>query len=61
MKSFRPGDRVSDPFFGDGVVVERIERVSGACWYMVEWDIPPLMEYNLGKNPCLFIPREVMS
>jgi hypothetical protein len=62
MTRYKPGDRVSDPFFGDGVVVDIIyHRGSEVWWYKVKWDQIPPYEYNLGKNPALWIPRDVMA
>ncbi len=54
-KTCRIGDRVTDPFLGDGTVVE-----AGVCgkpdWYMVVWYADPPLEYNCGENPCLWWP-----
>ena len=53
-------NKVSDPFVGEGGVEQVIRRAGiELWWYMVKWDTPPPLDYNLWKNPTPWIPREV--
>lgn len=55
MKKYKVGDEVDDPALGHGVVV-RTNVCGVPHWYSVLWDDRPPMQYNMGENPCLWLP-----
>ena len=53
MKRYKQGDRINTEEFGCGTVVNE-SCVKGA--YMVLWDKTPDVCYNMGTNPCMWLP-----
>ena len=54
MKRYKKGDRIETAELGAGTIVR--DNHPARNMHIVMWDKTPAIEYNLGHNPCLWLP-----
>ena len=62
LKQFKVGDRVTDEYLGDGIVIDIIKSFYNskvAQFYIVLFDNTPDVRYNMGNRKCLVLPSSL--